>query len=271
MRIDNAVASFPQLFTATKVPGSDRARYGVQILISPDHPQLNEIWNEVENVKGAGFPSGLPNGATCCFGLYEEQVNRNKDYYDPRFNGWYMLSAYSPAEKPRPAVVAEDANGGLSAVMDPAKPFSGELMHFHFNIYSFTEGRGGVACGLNGVCLTGLEGPMGRLDNRPTAEQMFGKPVTGGSPTANLGTSQRNGPPSRGPGPQTSPAGNSAAGPGGPPRRAAPPPPAVKKMTPKADAAGFTYDSLKQAQWTDQDMIAEGYLVAPTVTPSFNQ
>lgn len=263
MLLNNVVASFPNFFQATKVKGSDRARYGVQVLIPPDHPQLGEVWNEFEAVKNAGFPSGLGNRATVCFGLYEEQVNTGKDYYDPRFNGWYQLSLYSPGDKPRPAVVQEMPNGSLEAVMDPAKGFSGELIHVHFNMYTFTEGNTGVAGGLNGVCLTGKEGPMGRLDNRPTAEQMFGKPVSGGT---SPGTSQRNGPS----GPPADVAARQGGGPP-PPRRAAPPaPPAAKKMTPKAIALGYTYDSLKQAQWTDQDMIDEGMLVPPAgVTPSF--
>lgn len=277
MLIQNGVASFPQLFNATTVPGSDRSRYGVQILITPDHPQLNELWQEVEAKKAEGFPSGMPNGATCCFGRYEDQVNRNKDYYDPRFNGWWMLSAYSPGDKPRPACVMENATGGLENVMDPSKPYSGELMDFHVSIYSFKEGRGGVACGLNGVRITGQDGPMGRLDNRPTAEQMFGRPMaSNGSPTANLGTSQRNGPPqSNGPGPAPTtaapgPAPRAAPPPPGATRAPAPPPaPPVKQMTPKAQAEGYSYDLLKQAGWTDQAMIAEGYLVPPAVTPSF--
>lgn len=47
-----------------------------------------------------------------------------------------------------------------------------------------------------------------------------------------------------------------------PPAPVAPPAPAARQMTPAAQAAGYTYDMLKGAGWTDEQMIQAGHLVA---------
>jgi len=93
------------------------------------------------------------------------------------------------------------------------------------------------------VMLTGNEGALGRLDNRPTAEQMFGD--VGAPPAA--------------PAPQAPPA---APAPQAPP--AAPAPQAPDQLIMTAAANGMTYQQYKDAGWSDEQMISGGVAQKPS-------
>ena len=87
---------------------------------------------------------------------------------DPNATGWVLLT--SAAEKSRPECLERRGNVNVP-VTEQAKVYPGVECHAHVSIYGYAKGDEGIACGLNGVLLTGNE--VGRFDNRPTASQMF--------------------------------------------------------------------------------------------------
>lgn len=87
---------------------------------------------------------------------------------DKNADGWVLIAS-SPENSP-PAIV-EHRNGMNIAVEEKAKVYPGAEAHCYVGIYGYSAGQEGVACGLNGVMLTGRE--LGRFDSRPTVDQMF--------------------------------------------------------------------------------------------------
>ena len=88
---------------------------------------------------------------------------------DSNATGWVLITS-SPENSP-PAVV-EKIRGMNVSVEERAKVYPGAEAHAYVGIYGYSMGQEGVACGLNGILLTGNE--MGRFDSRPTVDQMFG-------------------------------------------------------------------------------------------------
>lgn len=220
------ILSFPTLFTPKSVAGSE-AKYSAVILLAPNDPQVAVIQAAQDAAKNAQWPSGAPASADFCFAAYDVKY-AGKSYYDPRFAGWWALSCSAKADD-RPPVVDENFN----PVIDPSAVYSGQVVYLNLGISAYTKGTGGVGGWLNGVKLTNEEPPMGRLDGRPSIEQMFG------------GASA-----------QTAPA----------PATPAPAAASGKVMTP---AAQFSYEQYAANGWTDEQLIAQGLMQAPAVTPSW--
>src|SRR5690606_3465649 len=110
-------------------------------------------------------------------------------------------------------------------------------------------GDSGIGCGLNGVILTGQEGPLGRLDNKPTAEQMFAG-LSGAAPAA---------------APQQGFMGGAPTPPAPPTPSAPPAPPVAPVMVMTAAANGVTYDAYKANGWTDDQLIQNGLAIRSSV------
>jgi len=242
------IISFPTLFTA-KVPqaGGD-AKYGVTVLLPPNDPQLAAIQAEVDAAKQNTFPSGIPNNANVCFAPYDVKY-AGKDYYDPRFTGWHIFTC-SAKQEDKPSVV----DGNYNQIIDPGQVYSGMVAYVNAGISGYIKGTGGVGGWLNGVMLTAEEPPMGRLDNKPSVEQMFAG-VPGGAPVASGVVGQ--------PLPNTAPA-QAAPAPAPPPTAvAAPAPPAQLQMT--AAANGVTLEQyLATPGWTEQMLIDQGLAIRPS-------
>ena len=234
------ILSFPNLFTAKKAKGSDEPKFGVSVMLAPGDPQIAKVQEIISQAK-AGVPGGYA-GVDECFGTYESKY-QGKEYYDPRFNGYYVLSS-SAKETDRPEVV--DAN--FNKIVDPAKVIPGMVGHVHLGISYYSKGKTGIGGWLNGVMLTDEEPPMGRLDNKPSIEAMFGN-VNNAAGAAQV---------------QETATTTTASAPPPPPNAqdAPPPPPPEKIMT--AAANGATYESYIEAGWTDQQMIDNGLLTPPT-------
>lgn len=215
------ILSFPTLFTPKVAQGATEAKYSCAVLIPPTDPQVAVIQQAVETAKADTFPSGYT-GADECFQPYDTKY-AGKEYYDPRFSGWYVFSCTAKADD-KPQVV----NGNLEPIMDPAAVYPGAMAWVNAGISGYVKGRGGIGGWLNGVMLTGEEGPMGRLDNKPTVEQMFSGVATG------------------------APAPAPAA------------PPAAPQLIMTAAANGATYEQYKALGWTDEQMIAQGVAQKPT-------
>ncbi len=154
-----------------------KACFCESLLLPPTDPQIEPLKQEVEQAKLNSFPNGYT-GSDECFNLYDTKY-AGKDYYDPRFSGWYVFSCTAKQDD-RPAVV----NMNREPVIDPAAVYSGMVAHVSVGISGYTKGKGGIGGWLNGVMITDEEPPMGRLDGKPSVDQMFAGVAGGQTPPA---------------------------------------------------------------------------------------
>ena len=171
------ILNFPNLFTAKTAKGATEPKFSCGVLLPANDPQIPAIQAEVDQAKLNTFPTGYT-GSDECFGLYEVKIPVSKDYHDPRFVGWYLLTANAKADD-RPAVV--DMN--RQPIIDPASVFGGMVGYISMAISGYTKGKGGVGGWLNGIMVTDEEPPVGRLDGKPSVDQMFAN-VNGAAPPA---------------------------------------------------------------------------------------
>ena len=94
------IISFPAVFTPKVAKGASEEKYGCSVLLPPTDPQISVLLAEVEAAKGNSFPSGYT-GADECFAPYDTKY-AGKDYYDPRFTGWYVFSCSAKADERLP-------------------------------------------------------------------------------------------------------------------------------------------------------------------------
>jgi len=225
MPLIKGILTFPTLFTPKVAKGATEPKFSCGVLLPATDPQVATIKAEVEQAKLNTFPNGY-SGADECLTLYDTKY-AGKDYYDPRFSGWYVFTC-SAKQDDRPAVV--DMN--RQPIIDPAAVFSGMVGYVSAGISGYTKGKGGIGGWLNGVMITEEEPPMGRLDNKPSVDQMFSSVGANGQTAA----------------PPAAP-GNTATG-----------------LVMTAAANGMTYDQYKAAGWTDEQMISQGVASAPPAT-----
>ena len=253
MRVKGLVI-FPTLFTAKKAVGSDVAKYSLTLLMPPNDPQLPAVMQEFNAAIAEGYPKGMPPGTDVCMEPYDTKF-AGKEYYDPRFAGWMAISL-SAKEDGRPSIVTGTPATGFADITDPSSIYSGCVCDVVFGMGYYNKGRTGVGGWLNGVLFNGEEGQFGRLDGRPTTEQMFG----GAAPSAPTAAAAA---------PMTPPvaAPNAAPAPPAPPVAAPPAPPAapVHQMTPAAQ--GASYEAMIAAGWTDALLIQHGMMLPPGGVP----
>lgn len=245
------IISFPHLFQARSINPTDDPKFSVTCLLPANDPQVAQIQQAIETEKMNTFPSGFPaNGKLC---LKTHPVNPaspgiNEDPNTPQ--GYVALRMTSHADYA--PLVCELPNVD-QPLMDRSKVYAGAEAWFAVNIDGYNQSAyKGVGAYVNGVAVTGVEGPLGRIDNRPNAQQMFGDVADQTPPAAT------------GPGPMAP----SAPAPTAPaPTAPAPPAPGpVHQMTEKA--AGATYEAMIAAGWTDETLIAHGMMVPPGGTPT---
>lgn len=214
------ILSYPHLFTARRVDENSEPKYSVNVLIHESDPQLAQINAAVEDAKRNGFPNGFPaNGKVC--------LKQSAEY-----PGYWEVRTSTGADS-KPGVV--DVN--LQPVIDPSQVFPGCIGIVAVNTYSYSMTLSkGVAAGLNAVLITGETGTLGRLDNKPSIEQLFGD--VAGSFTA---------PPAAPVAPPAAPV-NFMAAPTLPP----PPPPVPQEV--KYLYNGVTYTRAQLAGWTEEQI-----------------
>jgi len=166
MPLIKGILTFPTLFTPKVAKGATDPKFSCGVLLPPTDPQIPALLQEVEQAKLNTYPAGYT-GSDECFNLYDVKY-AGKDYYDPRFTGWYIFTC-SAKQDDRPAVV--DMN--RQPIIDPAAVFSGMVGHVSANISGYVKGKGGIGGWLNGVMVTEEEPPVGRLDGKPSVDQMF--------------------------------------------------------------------------------------------------
>lgn len=245
------ILNFPHLFVANVAKGATEAKFGTGILIPNNDPQVQSLLAEVEAAKANSYPSGYT-GADCCFDLYEKKVLPTKEYHDPRFVGWYLFTCSSKAED-KPAVV----DASRQPVIDPAKVYGGTVAYVSAGISGYTKGKGGIGGWLNGVMITDEEPPMGRLDNKPSVEQMFANVPGSPAPTAPTPPQA----PGAAPTPPAPPTAPVPAPVPAPPTAPAP----TAQLTMTAAANGITYEQyMATPGWTDELLIAQGLAIKPS-------
>ena len=245
------IISFPALFTPKLAKGATEPKFGATILLPPGDPQIAAIQAEVDAAKLDGFPSGYT-GADECFGPYDVKY-AGKDYYDQRFTGWHVFSCSAKADD-KPSVVDQ----AYQPIIDPSQVFSGMVAYVNAGISGYVKGTGGIGGWLNGVMTTAEESPMGRLDNKPTVEQMFAS-VTG-APAPHVAA---NGAPVAHPGVANAAPAPAAPQPLAPPAPAPAPPAPALQMT--AAVNGVTLEAyLNTPGWTEQMLIDQGLAIRPS-------
>lgn len=242
MALIKGILSFPALFTPKLAKGAMDPKYGVSVLIAPGDPQIAALQAEVEAAKANGFPSGYT-GSDECFAAYDVKY-AGKEYYDPKFTGWYVFSCSAKADD-RPSVV----DAAHTPIIDPGAVYSGMVGYVSAGISAYTKGKGGIGGWLNGVLITAEEPPMGRLDGKPSVDQMF---ASVGAPVTATGVQVA----------VVAPAPVAPAPTPPPPAPVTPAPAPQLVMT--AAANGATYDQMIAAGWTDETMISGGMAVAPS-------
>ena len=232
------IISFPALFTPKLAKGATDPKFGVTVLLPPGDPQIAAIQAEVEAAKANSFPSGYT-GSDECFGPYDVKY-AGKYYYDIRFTGYHVFSCSAKADD-RPSVVDQ----AYQPIVDPSQVFSGMVAYVNAGISGYTKGKGGIGGWLNGVMTTAEDSPMGRLDNKPTVEQMFSA-VTAAPPA------------------HTAANGAAVTHPGVANATPAPAPaPAPLQMTAKAN--GVTLEAyLATPGWTEQMLLDQGLAIRPS-------
>lgn len=220
---------FSNVFQAEVAKGGTEEKFGCSVLLPANDPQLTVLKADVEAAKLKSFPSGYT-GANECLQPYDEKY-AGKSYYDPRFSGWWVFSCSSKKED-RPDVVTMN----YDKVVDPSKVYAGMVAYVCAGISGYVKGKGGIGGWLNAVMIADEEPPMGRLDGRPSIEQMF-------SSVAPL--------------PSDSVA--SASPPPAPPAA-----PVIASLTMTAAANGTTYQQYVDAGWSDEQMIQAGVAIKPS-------
>ncbi len=236
-----AILSFPHLFQPRAIQQGDDPKYSCSGLIRKDDPALGAVQQAIETEKQNGFPSGFPGNGKVCL-----QDGAVKYPDDTRMHGFMILTSTAKADQKPPVV---DAN--LQPVMDPALAYPGAVAWMVVNTFSYSQPTSkGVSCGLNGIMLTGEEGELGRLDNKPTVEQMFAG--LGGAPAATPAATA----PATIPGaaPNQVPAAPTPAAP-------APAAPQTPTYTMTAAAGTFTREQYHAQGWTDEMLLQQGMMI----------
>lgn len=161
------ILSFPTLFVPKVAKGATVAKYSISVLLPPNDPQVAVIQAEVDAAKLNTFPSGYT-GTDECLLAYDVKY-AGKEYHDPKFSGWFVFSCNVKEEQGKPSVV----DSAYTPIIDPGAVYPGMVGYVNAGISGYVKGKGGIGGWLNGVMITAEEPPMGRLDNKPSVEQMF--------------------------------------------------------------------------------------------------
>lgn len=152
------ILSHPQIFEAKKFKDKpeSKPRFGCNIVIHKNDPQVDKIRAEVRSVEMKKWPKGMPKGYdVCCLKTFGE----NEDYM--------IFVAYAKEEN-RPDIM--DRNG--ENIIDKSKAIAGSMAKMSAGVYAYDEG---ITAGLEGVMLLSEMGELGRLGRgKPDKKEMFG-------------------------------------------------------------------------------------------------
>ena len=187
LTIDNVRISYPKLFVAKQIKGKGEFKYSAAFLIPVDHPKLAELYQIAEQVIAEAYPNGqVPHGFKP-LPCYDAALNP-KYAALPDYLGMWVLNTSKRADQGAPEVVDQN----MQAVIQPGKIYPGLVVNVGLSVYCYdVDLSKGVTTGLEAIQIV-KEGQ--RLDNKPSADELFQPIAVSGS----------------GPGP-----GGAAGGPGG--------------------------------------------------------
>lgn len=170
--------SYPHLFTPHVAPGATEAKYGGALIIPNNAPAVPEnqlpggtLLEQIFNARASILAGDLKGAAPAPGKDLPCYPGPTREPNNPDFAYVYILSANN---KTKPAVV----DGNMQPVMDVDLIYPGCYVNASVSIYFYAKPVKGIAVGLDGVQFL-RDGP--RLDNKPTASQMF-KPIAGAPP-----------------------------------------------------------------------------------------
>ena len=174
LTIQNVRISYPHLFQPRAVQPGDDPKYGVALLIPKNHPAVPAILQAIAQEKANKWGANVPPSASAPF--YDGDT-------DPKYNivadnhGHYIMNTSASLEQ-QPVLV----DNNLQKVINPSTFYAGCYVNADVGAYPYDKGVSkGIAFGINGVQFV-QDGE--RLDNRPSAEDMFGAPAGAPPPIA---------------------------------------------------------------------------------------
>jgi len=185
--IENAILSYPHLFTAKPAKGSDKPRFSVSLIL-PENFDWTEVKQAVVDAKNEKWGQHIP-------ATLKSQI---KKVPEGPYKGRYCISANSNEEYP-PEIVDQNVN----PLIDQKQLFAGCVVNAGVSFFGYDTGSNGVGCGLNHVQLVTNVGVQ-RLDGSKSAKEVFKKiPSQNASTSAQASTpdndpSQSSGAPSVG-------------------------------------------------------------------------
>lgn len=242
-------------------------KFTLKLAFAPDSPTYAELHQVSEAATRAKYPQGAPKGFEPAFRAAEVQ----------ELPGYTTVNAATFATPPE----VYDTSGRLLSPADYAHMFyAGCKVQavLQPRVYD-AKGNRGAGFWLGGVLIVDAKAPKLSIASGMSSAEVrnaFGLPATplggGAAPVPPVPAAAPAAPPAVSATPSTLPppvpAGSvtpATTSPSNPP----PPPVAVqpnygmltpKVMTPAAQAAGYTYEALQAAGWSDEQMIQSGYL-----------
>lgn len=258
-------------------------KFSLKVAFAPDSQTYADLYSEVAKFKAAKFPNGVPSGWDDAF--YPAKVDE--------LPGHIAVNGVTYGTAPD---IYDTSGRLLSATECTGKLYAGAKVQVLLQPREYNNKSKGFGFWLNGLLIVDTSAPKLSIASGVDARSAFGLPATplggaaapapvGGSPVPPVQPAGVAAPaPASFPQPPA-PAGIASSAPTYPSSApapvavvpnpgilAAPPAPApvpaapvapaapVRTMTPAAVAAGYTYEALAAAGWSDQQMIQGGYL-----------
>ena len=158
------ILSYPHLFVPKAVNKDGNPKYSTGTLIPKNDPQIAKIQAAIDAEKAAGFPEGFPPKGTLCLKDCVREFPANTELAN------YHFIPAGTDQQYKPSVVGMDR----LPIVDQALVYPGAEAIVSIMIKHYKQAiNKGVTAYLQAVMMTGNEGVLGRLDNRPSTEQIF--------------------------------------------------------------------------------------------------
>jgi hypothetical protein len=178
--IEEVRISYPKLFVAKQIKGKGELKYSAAFLIPVNHPKLAELYRVAEEVIAKKYPNGqIPHGFKP-LPCYDAATNPKYAVLPDYLNMW-VLNTSKKADQGAPEVVDQN----MQRVIEPGKVYPGLVVNVAVSVYCYdVDLSKGVTTGIEAIQIV-REGP--RLDNKPSADELFQPIAVSGSPGGSAG------------------------------------------------------------------------------------
>lgn len=225
--------------------------HSLKVALAPGSPEIAELQALVqETLVGSKFKGVLPPGGRLPFMV----AGGDKPSPDPQVNGYTMINAKTRTGAP----TVHDINGiVLNPMTYAAMLYAGAIVRIivHAFVYD-SNGNQGIALGIDGIQVVDITTPKLAIASGVDTAAVFG-----GAPVTQPGQAPAAAPPATPPVPGMVPAAAPPVPQAAPATDFLSPPaglPPMPVMTPKA--GGNTYEQMTANGWTDETLIAHGYM-----------